>query len=198
MRIITQRIYRAFPELDDFTDKQCKLLMQRVRLGKAAHRGMGVSALAAGFIAFIPSAGLSFLLFDLLEMFYFDLGLRRFERFAIATSFLTSLGPTFLSGLVIRDLILRRLLLNALRIRIDKVRCLKCKYILIGQRDHNGAVTCPECGQTTLLKQLGLEPHDLIPPESAGDLTGRLMGEPNQENPKSDGETQRSSTAKNT
>ena len=181
MRIITRRIYRAFPELDDFTDKQCKLLMQRVRVAKSARAGMGVAALGMGFIAFILGLITSFVLFDPLENLFLDLGFRAFERLAIASSFLIALSPGFVTALITRDLILRRMLLKAIRIRIDKVRCPKCKYILIGQSENNGAVTCPECGQTTFLKQLGLEPRDLIPPESAADLTGRRMGETDED-----------------
>jgi hypothetical protein len=46
------------------------------------------------------------------------------------------------------------------------VRCLDCRYILIGQRADGDAVTCPECGKVNRLLELGIAQEDLIPPKS--------------------------------
>ena len=101
------------------------------------------------------------------------------EAFPYAASALliSVLTVPALTALLVRDVILRRLLIAAIRVRIDKVRCKQCKYILIGQRERDGAVVCPECGAALLLSELGLVAADLVPPESVEDELGRAMDE---------------------
>ena len=80
----------------------------------------------------------------------------------------TTAGP-LLAGLLARDLDLRLLLRQAVRMQIKRVRCRSCKYLLIGQRVTAGLVTCPECGEQITLALLGVTAEDLVPPEAGED-----------------------------
>jgi len=177
MRIPMRKIYRAFPELDAYTDAQCELLMQRVNLSmvsRQAIRGMTFAAVVVTLIVMLP---IMYVFVDTLIQGNPGWGMVRYDGERSLVWTVGMVGPAVLAGFLTRDTVLRKQLVSAITLHIEKVRCPECKYILIGQRDHNGAVTCPECGHTTLLRLLGLEPADLIPPESAADPFGRKMGE---------------------
>ena len=89
----------------------------------------------------------------------------------LSTAFLimTIVAVPILSGLVVRDGGLRVLLRRAIAERIKRVRCLECRYVLLGQTVTNGSVRCPECGATVTLKRLGLESANELLPPVAGD-----------------------------
>ena len=73
--------------------------------------------------------------------------------------------PMFIA-LLVRDDVLRKSLVKAIRIQVDQARCPGCRYILIGLKAIEDIVICPECGRSTFLPSLGLHDRDLIPPES--------------------------------
>ena len=160
MRILTKRLYRAFPELDRFSDIQCGLLMRRVHLDVAARFIVRAAPLLASGVALL-------LVVVLLVVTEILVPAQKLFRDAdILFGLLASLGLAALAGLLARDLLLRRFLIKAIRLRIDRVRCLSCRYILIGQRPDGDAVSCPECGTTNYLHALGITAADLIPPAS--------------------------------
>jgi len=160
MRILTRRLYRAFPELDRFNDLQCERLMRRVHLDAWARLLVRSSAAVVFVTAFV------FVLALLNTTDVLAPAEKLFRDGDILFALLCLLAlPAFIAALT-RDAALRRFLIRAIRLRIDRVRCLGCKYILIGQRCEDGAVTCPECGQINSLLALGIAEEDLMPPAS--------------------------------
>ncbi|MCK4873760.1 MAG: hypothetical protein KAS72_13645 [Phycisphaerales bacterium] len=84
---------------------------------------------------------------------------------AIAIPLLLAAG---IGALRVRDVLLGRLLREALRGRLKKLRCPGCRYSLIGLRVSGDVVRCPECGGAVTLAELGLDsPDDLLPPVDA-------------------------------
>lgn len=144
MRIPGSKVYRAFPELDHFSDDQCRKFV------RAANRGFWWTSLrifvwVSGAISILAVAaiGLSFLtgawknwLGDSVVEFVGDLS----PWLAAALLF-----P--LAALVLRDWLLIRLVRSILRTRGC---CSRCSYGLLGLPvDADLSVTCPECGART-------------------------------------------------
>ncbi len=156
MRVPTVHIYRAFPELDKFSDKVCQ---NYVRLAKRKHLislyCTRVISLAVSVFVFVGGMfGWLYVLNRTTEFFH-DLWL-----FPIVG---TSFGAASLLFLLARDIWLRW----ALRQHLTRARCGSCDYSLLGLPIADGAVTCPECGTQAVLNHLGLTPADLIAPDDA-------------------------------
>src|ERR1051325_2062751 len=129
MRLLVRRIYRAFPELDQYADEQCR------RFVRAANRGWRRGA-HWFLIAIVVAGGL------MLSLRIADWGIECAEEYqnqqrrdvvmADVTAFVASvpallIGP--LAALVVRDLLLRLRLRRILR---EDSSCPKCHYGLIG------------------------------------------------------------------
>ena len=165
MRIPTRKIYRAFPEFDQFSDEQCERFMQRVQvsgLRKTLPQAVFLAVTGAGLVV---ACGFSGFIFGVLEE---ELQSRRNGDVLSIFDFLVFLIafglPVFL-GLIARDFTLRRHLTLVINEKLDRIRCLSCRYILIGQVVREDQVTCPECGFAMSLGQLGIVEEDLIPPD---------------------------------
>jgi hypothetical protein len=138
MRILTRRIYRAFPELDRYDDERCE------RFIRAAKRGWWRQALrlvviylafmATGFVTGIPIAFMSE---------YFDHHASAHGWILVLVS-IPLVGVPVLVALLTKDALLRRRVRRILRTRGV---CHGCRYSLIGLPvDTRNFVTCPECG----------------------------------------------------
>ena len=167
MRIPVSKIDRAFPELDSFTDEQCERFMKRIRSSwdHRKHYPL-VACLAVTGISLLLTLTLFFKYYRLIldsEDGIFDLpGIA--SVFTVFSLFLALCLP-FMLGLFARDSLLLRQLKFAIRNKLDRIRCLGCKYLLIGQVVKNQTVSCPECGLTQHLDDLGVSEADLIPPD---------------------------------
>jgi hypothetical protein len=143
MRILTRRIYRAFPELDRYSDERCERFIKAARRGKwrlLAH----IIVIGA---AFVVSLALTVALFILIAS--------SLERTAgrgqaidwalvlpiLAAIPLMSIPP--LAAFLTRDRLLRRRVRYVLRTRGT---CQACHYSLIGLPVDERFITCPECG----------------------------------------------------
>jgi hypothetical protein len=173
MRIPFKNVYRAFPELDRFSDVQCRLLMRRVQLNYVSR----VLVALVPVVAFLVSLAVVIILLATTDV--------RAAAGRLVTdgdlwlSHLALAGIPPFVGLLTRDRLLRRFLLRAIRLRIDRVRCRYCRYILIGQQPFENRVTCPECGGSNPLPVLGITADDLIPPASEVEhlsIEARLCG----------------------
>lgn len=171
MRIITRRrIYRAFPELDRFSDQQCEWLLQRVRLSRARIAQTVASGVLAGLLGLIVmGAALVSTLRHVdersieIELVVRDLAWLYSLGWGIVLTLVFSM-PSLLA-LLARDLTLGTYLKMALRGQLKRRACPDCRYQLIGQQvDESGGLRCPECGRRTTLGELGLDgPEDLLP-----------------------------------
>lgn len=149
MRFPGNKIYRAFPELDRFSDEQCS------RFLKAAKRDWWfarlVRALLPWIIGVIASiAGLA----GLAWLGTLIPGSNRLSnsnsQWALIVTLLIGLTPVLLGmliGLIARDILLRRRLRSVIN---ERGKCLKCGYLLLGLNvTADLKVTCPECGEVT-------------------------------------------------
>ena len=175
MRIPTSKIYRAFEELDEFSDEQCERLMRRVRIDTGATSGMVGFVFLATILVFFT---VWFLLYLVpVEFRGLSMRLRPYFDLDMVIWFLTEAFAVAATGFATRDYILRKHLRAAIELRIERVRCPDCKYILIGQRPRNDMVACPECGTTTSLGALGVTANDLIPPTTPEEEVRQRVGE---------------------
>lgn len=145
MRIPFTRIYRAFPELDRFSDEQCRRFVRaacRTGARRFVHRAALGALLLVLYVVTSPLAGLCM---DLAER---SLGPRTPRE---ALSFLASVtgliavlaAPVLLTFLVRDHLLIRRIrdILQAGGV------CPACRYSLIGLPvSESNIIVCPECG----------------------------------------------------
>jgi hypothetical protein len=166
MRIPTKRIHRAFPELDRYSDEQCRLFVRRLR-NKPGY----VAAVAFGTaIVFVTSillmcagSGLVFAVLDessLRPTIVRTLGRGVYDTLLPLCILMLGLGVPALATLGTRDFLYRRFLRRAIRVELERIRCLQCSYSLLGQTVADGRVRCPECGRPATLDELGLESAD--------------------------------------
>ncbi|MEM1354457.1 MAG: hypothetical protein AAGH88_06185 [Planctomycetota bacterium] len=167
MRLPLSKPWRAYPELDAYSDEQCRYLLNRAKrawpklrvglvlqrwianvlmLGYVALVGLCVSPIAVWFNKQIgePTNAVE-------DVLYFV---------PIFVLILIALSPL----LVIQLWFYQRKIHAVLADRLELSRCPGCRYPLIGQRTVNGVVTCPECDRGCLLIELGLTEEDLLPP----------------------------------
>jgi hypothetical protein len=159
LRIPFNKLYRAFPELDRFSDQQCEKLMKRLDVkgyGAVAVRGWTAVAVVVGFAGSCGLVGCVGAMVDDSR----GGGSLTAPLLMLCAFFV----PPAVVGFLTRDLLLRHFLIKAIHVQLDRVRCPQCKYILLGQAAVNGAVTCPECGAPVTLRRLGITEADLIPP----------------------------------
>ncbi len=152
MRMPWSKIYRAFPELDAFTDDQCSRFVYwaKSRNGVRLTLIPAVAAVAwAAMVFFVAS-----LVFEVLPR-----GTRHDGLFNTAL-LLTILALAWSIGvaLIARDL----LLIRVIRERVRGGRCPECRFSLLGLPILGGTLVCPECGTNMTLHELGLTHHDLL------------------------------------
>lgn len=157
MRIPFSRPWRAFPELDGFTDEQCAAyarLAKRERLGSRVLVTFG-----AGFLSLVLAlCGLWVGVWILESLGDMTRGSSASDLLSAVLLAVGAAGPSSLFFLAVRD----RWLRWALRKHINKAHCPACGYVLLGLRVEDGAVVCPECGGRLVLADLGLTPESLL------------------------------------
>ena len=143
MRLITRKIYRAFPELDKFSDEQCERFLQAANASIV--RRMCRGAVSFGFaivVGLLALVGAVYAAQELADHWRLD-GFLYWLLFGVLTT--TALVIAFLPGLILADGLLR------LRVRSLLKRCgtcPQCSYSLLGIRvGADLIVTCPECGR---------------------------------------------------
>ncbi len=147
MRLITRKLYRAFPELDRFSDERCEQFVRAARGGMWARILRGVLLSGLMFVVFIGSVGLV-----AAGMGWIDrVGVRWWDNIFQAVGMLVysavcfGLAPLF--GFVGRDILLRGRVRRILR---SHSSCARCEYRLLGlPMDAHHLVVCPECGHLT-------------------------------------------------
>ncbi len=134
MRIPGTKVYRAFHELDRFSDEQCRRFM------RSALRPWWLQALRL-LLCFAASL---FVFFGVLVPLVGQIDLRR--RLDYLSYLIVIPPPTMcvFAGLLFRDYLLRRRLRRVLR---NRGACRGCQYPLLGlSLSDANTVSCPECG----------------------------------------------------
>lgn len=167
MRLISTKIWRAFPELDQYDDATCRRYIARAR--QIRRTGLHQTAILFSLVASLAFA------ITLASPHYYTLEwvAKQFmanDKVDVMTDtllnllvFVSFIWVPALTGLIVRD----RLLHRCLRRHLDGAICPECRYSLIGLEIFGpGAmprVRCPECGEEVKLNQHSLTEADINP-----------------------------------
>ena len=140
IRLITRKIWRAFPELDRFSDEQCQ------RFVKAAGRQRWFVFATWGAVTVVFAAGLALASVltrwtDSAMRYDFPVVPAWMILFVVLTAGVAAAG---LAAMLTRDKILRRRIALVLKYRGS---CVGCRYSLVGLPVPDSlCIVCPECG----------------------------------------------------
>jgi hypothetical protein len=167
MRLPRDKIYRAFPELDQFTDAQCAEFVARAK-ALPEYINVAVWVMIAGAMVFLLCGCLGFSLVHAIRRMLVEfMGRGAADIVGDALVLIMLIPVPAIAGLMARDAALRRMLKRIIWRQIERIRCPQCRYSLLGQNVTNDQVRCPECGDVTTLRELGLKSaEDLFPPTS--------------------------------
>jgi hypothetical protein len=174
VRLPTSKVYRAFPELDRFSDEQCRAFVRRASQDSALGScGLTVLGLGLGVLTAVAWVVLLVL----------------YARLTATPSGAIRLGAVWLVLLVVGVLVLSPLagfffrdvwLRAAIRASLARTNCRECRYSLLGLHATEGVVTCPECGKRIALADYNLTPEHLMgtvsDTPSAGAGTANTVG----------------------
>jgi DNA-directed RNA polymerase subunit RPC12/RpoP len=154
VRVPWSRIYRAFPELDPFSDEECERYILQVRqqkFGQWKYRMLAFWLVVSWLILVFPVA-------------MWIAHKYRLETMGMVLGFFIAMPlGVFFPTAFYRD----RLLIAAIRGRLNLARCTRCRHSLLGLpllgEMEQDAVRCPECGSVMVLSDLGLRHRELIP-----------------------------------
>lgn len=150
MRILTRKIYRAFPELDEYNDERCLRFLNAAKGGKVRSWLRGMVMLLFGALATsVPWSAATWIL----RRYVYDYASTASQGLLSnpdvvdgARVVLGVLGAVIgpVVAFLVRDLLLRRRVRFVLR---SRGVCMNCKYSLVGLPvGVNNAVICSECG----------------------------------------------------
>jgi hypothetical protein len=169
VRMPLTKIYRAFPELDRFTDAQCAAW---VRLAQREHWGFMLRVGVVLAVLLIPAAGLLIGIVSsvtgVLAASRFGSWIGRSLRLTIDDVEMIFKGPALIAAMVlvfvVAALVRDRALRHVVQARLRSGRCTACDYTLMGLKPQGSMVRCPECGIELDLNDLGLTPADILAP----------------------------------
>ncbi len=166
MRLLSRKIYRAFPELDKYEDDVCKRYVTYAidRKDESQDWFFVISSMVVAIafwliIGTVLATLVNNLFRNIIGQFPYDEFVSDFIVLLLASGIIWF--PAFIY-LMIRD----RWLHRCIRKQLVGVQCPPCGYSLIGlsiDSTDNPSVHCPECGQVTLLSDLGLTEADIDP-----------------------------------
>jgi len=145
MRILTRRIYRAFPELDRYSDERCVRFVEAAAGSRRRRFGRFLLSAVIGALPALVLFGGGAVVDKVVGRKDHLLGTGAAWAIGIGAVMIV-LWPLF--GYLSRDFLLRCRVRHILRARGT---CAGCKYSLIGvpvppATDDGCTVTCPECG----------------------------------------------------
>lgn len=167
MRLVSRKIWRAFPELDQYDDATCRRYMARARRTRNMTHDFvltwGGAVLGLVFAIIFASPHYHALHWVSTKMIRSPHVGVMIDTFLILLVFVSFLWFPLLVGFRIRD----HLLARSIRKHLDGAICPDCHYSLIGLElfGHEDArrVKCPECGREFALRHLSLSEFDINP-----------------------------------
>lgn len=140
-----QPFYRVIPQLADYPDEFCRLLIRRLVV-----RGPRYAVLAAvnGAVAVLIAAAVALVGVPIVLAFVSPGGSRVGADWAWPASMVTGVAAFWVSYRTLARGTILSMLRDAIRPRfIDGARCIACGYALDGLRGADFRIVCPECGR---------------------------------------------------
>lgn len=161
MRLVSRKIWRAFPELDQYDDQVCRLYVRHAKRLKNAWKGV-LLILVTLFMGLVVWVVLLRLSADYIEKIAV-INHGAYEPIMITAAITGLFWFPVLCALIVRDLWLR----FCIRSQLRTANCAKCGYNLIGLTVHGASdsrfVVCPECGIRTALNTGHITEADINP-----------------------------------
>lgn len=158
MRIPFSKRYRAFPELDQLSDGECKALVALVaRRHRIAQFLSSLALTLVGLILFLCGGFVTMVVSEIVgrsqeAAWLADDGwiplLGVVLSLIIAVVFTSASRNAWLRGKILEHL--------------STVECVQCEYSLLGLPAHDGVIVCPECGLPFNLAARGLSAADVM------------------------------------
>jgi hypothetical protein len=147
MRLPVSKAYRAFKELDRFSDTQCVTFARAARPRGWRWLGHAIVILTVTVVGLIGMMAAAY--FGIIDRFFRN---SRFDGpafyLAILPMMAVAIGIGPLMGYMTRDFFLRR---GIRRVLISRGSCCGCRYTITGLAvDDEARVKCPECGAITI------------------------------------------------
>jgi len=165
MRLISRKIWRAFPELDSYPDDVCRNYVRHARRLSNIWKGAAFTLLTL-FLSFFVWVVVIFLSMNAVEDIASSArgGFMDFLGLLLMSLLLTGvLWFPVLCAFLVRDRWLRHSILSQLK----TTDCAGCGYQLIGltiqEADDVKFVICPECGNHTTLNTGHITEADINP-----------------------------------
>ena len=151
MRLPKDKIYRAFPELDQFSNEQCERFVYRAGRGRTsiAHRLVLLAMTGLIVVILIPLELGFVVVCDNYLYSFFEGNNNMLPAFFLALFMGVWLLLDFLCLLIIRD----KLMIRRIRQVLAKSsQCHSCGYSLLGLPVSSlSSIQCPECGHITIV-----------------------------------------------
>jgi hypothetical protein len=164
VRLPTHKVYRAFPELDRFSDEACERYVAAAR-GRAGCLLPGVLIAAGVLAAHAALLAVAVLIIKVVHPLLPVSASAHLGDFILSAGLGLTGGASMVFGFKARNVLLRRTLRDLIRL----ARCPGCEYSLLGLQVREGRVRCPECGRDSDVRaELGLTEEQLL----AGEIEG--------------------------
>ena len=169
MRILSRKIWRAFPELDKYDDEVCQRYIRHAQRSNTLWKGV-VQMIIAMLVGVVVWGGLMFN-YDAIVYYlhsWYDIEIFDFVSGVVVDLFLAVRITGYIWFPVLCMLLVRDRWLNrCVRKQLSGIKCGACGYSLIGLTLIDDApkptVICPECGHDIVLGDMGLTPADIDP-----------------------------------
>ncbi len=163
MRVPITQVYRAFPELDAFSDAECEVYIDYVLKTRGTRFALVMPvALVVCILTSCLALPLMVWLAALMARLVESVGWLSSEtalQLLLIPLVLITVGGCGVALLRYRDSQLHR----ALFASIEEARCPGCKYSLLGlPASASQQVLCPECGQNVMLSPQHRSPRELL------------------------------------
>lgn len=156
MRVPFSKPWRAIPELDKFSDEECRAY---VREAKRANLGARIFVSVFAIVVFVI---VMIVLAFFIGLILSDVRFEPKELGIVVYVCVPVLGGV-MSAFTVRDLWVKEIVME----RLKEAKCGRCAYSLMGLAVVDSGVVCPECGERLDLATRGLTQADLMSPPAA-------------------------------
>jgi hypothetical protein len=162
MRLPLTKVYRAFPELDRFSDVECERFVLRADRdypeSKVGAYALGALVIVAIIVMLVVPERILWGLWS--QRFASRLAREDVQDIVLVASVFFYAAVFLVGMLMVRD----RWLIRTITRRVHQTSCPSCGYSLLGLAVVQDVVVCPECAAPYFLAEHGVTAKDLMAP----------------------------------